>query len=495
MSVKNLYDGITLVADDLVDRAAEPCLRHRRKRPTWVPKLVAAAACAVLILTIPRFIGMGGSTDSATPGTAAPSTDAPATSAPGAAPPREGAPGRYTGPVFPLDISDGDGLMAEREATFDLSGEKAIVTDNYLLTNTTDNDLTRTVYYPFVSDLRELSEHLPTLTVDGAEVETILYQGAYSGGFSDAGNGSTQKRYNLKAANNWTDYEVLLDDGSYQAYALSEGASLDIPVVVYRITGASTTLQAGSVGIDVAFDPETTTVLTYGINGYSYEVPGRVRYSYFAKGKGLRMLVVIGEDLTITGVAGYQNLGCEDDERTANVTLPDITREEIMLDARLLEMAEAELADHGYAQEVTPAMLYRGAGDILTQYGLLSENPAERYQNGRLDDLFEDALGQNRVFYLAAEVTVPAGGTVAVTAEFAKAANADFPGSGSDNQDVLGYDLVTTLGSRLTFTGQTARLAGWEETEIVRQNYGFDLAAGVTKVRLTEEHFYLEIRK
>lgn len=100
MSAEKLYDGITFVADDLVERAAEPCLRHRRKIPSWVPRLAAAAACAVLILTLPRFFNMGSSTDSAapntpstaTPGTAAPSIDTPSTDTP-AAPPSTEAPG------------------------------------------------------------------------------------------------------------------------------------------------------------------------------------------------------------------------------------------------------------------------------------------------------------------------------------------------------------------------------------------------------------------
>lgn len=110
MSAEQLYDGITQVADDLVDRAAEPCLPHRKKIPSWVPKLAVAAACAVLILTIPRFVHVGGSTDSAdtttaapgttTPGTAAPSTDAPA------APPSTEEPGYASGMTVPWTLHD-----------------------------------------------------------------------------------------------------------------------------------------------------------------------------------------------------------------------------------------------------------------------------------------------------------------------------------------------------------------------------------------------------
>ena len=59
-----------------------------------------------------------------------------------------------------------------------------------------------------------------------------------------------------------------------------------------------------------------------------------------------------------------------------------------------------------------------------------------------------------------------------------------------------GYDLVTSLGSALDFTGQTAALVNTDTIEIVRQNLGFDLENGVTEVAmdLTEPHYYLEIR-
>ena len=85
MRTENLYNGITQVADDLVDRAAEPCLPVRKKG-SWISAVAAVAACAVLILTMPRFLHSGGSTDRAEPGFDTPSTSAPGNAAPGAPP-------------------------------------------------------------------------------------------------------------------------------------------------------------------------------------------------------------------------------------------------------------------------------------------------------------------------------------------------------------------------------------------------------------------------
>lgn len=49
----------------------------------------------------------------------------------------------------------------------------------------------------------------------------------------------------------------------------------------------------------------------------------------------------------------------------------------------------------------------------------------------------------------------------------------------------------------LSFTRQTAELAHTEQIAIVRQNFGFDLAAGLTSVPLApdQEHYYLEVRR
>ena len=57
--------------------------------------------------------------------------------------------------------------------------------------------------------------------------------------------------------------------------------------------------------------------------------------------------------------------------------------------------------------------------------------------------------------------------------------------------------MVTTLGSNLRFTQQTACLEDRGQIEIVRQNFGFDLENGVKDVilDLNQAHYWMEIRK
>lgn len=80
MRTERLYDGITQVADDLIEQAAQPCVPQKKPR-RWAPSVAAAAACAVLLLTLSRFAGLGVGGDAA-----APEAAEPGPMAPGAAP-------------------------------------------------------------------------------------------------------------------------------------------------------------------------------------------------------------------------------------------------------------------------------------------------------------------------------------------------------------------------------------------------------------------------
>jgi hypothetical protein len=57
--------------------------------------------------------------------------------------------------------------------------------------------------------------------------------------------------------------------------------------------------------------------------------------------------------------------------------------------------------------------------------------------------------------------------------------------------------MVTSLGSALHFTGQSASLSGAEYIEIIRQNFGFDPENGIDHVDLdlNEPRYYIEVQK
>ena len=163
-----------------------------------------------------------------------------------------------------------------------------------------------------------------------------------------------------------------------------------------------------------------------------------------------------------------------------------------------LAMDSAWAVDGLAAAQVDFEVYYQALCEHLLAYGVLSEGGGvERYDTGQLEDVISELANVDRVFYLEAEVTVPAGGSVTVEAQMTKQASYDFYCAHTENRGVSGYDLVTRLGSSLDFTGQSARLERGDLIEIVRQNFGFDLENGVSSVTLDpeQEHYYLEVRR
>lgn len=431
---------------------------------------------------------------------------------------------QYSGPVFPLTALEApDGLTAERHTAWDFSPGTyadgtprqwgAAVEDTYRLSNPTDQDVTLTALYPFSGRFSDLSRLLPSVTLDGAAAESCeLYAGPYSGGFEGTCGASQPDTMNLDTLDSWTDYRALLEGGAYLSQALGDAPALDIPITVYDFTDFAAPhdqYQAATQAISFTIDESATQILTYGFNGMEAQDDGFRRCSYFVpdgmrRESDTKLLAVLGTDLSGYTLKGYKDGGCEDGEEIEGVTCT-VTRTETTLDALLDRLCEAyrahysdgRAADQENAFDTVPFAMYRrAAAELLTQYGPLGGAPMDRYQDGRLDDILSETLTHDRVLYLAFEVTVPAGGSTEVSVRLWKAPSVDFYCSGSDNEGLQGYDMVTQLGSNLTFTSQTAALINLNpDLAIAGQNFGFDLENGINTVTLdpAQEHYYLEL--
>jgi len=451
----------------------------------------------------------------------------------------------YAGPVFPLTLKEADSaLTAEREITLDFapwvpvwrsneeeagsltglteeqrqevleqhnewfseggwweSSTDIQVTDAYTLTNPSAEDKTVSVLYPFAGALRELEERRPVLTLDGERLNTVLRVGGYSGGFRGVTGEDDEGRWNLSQLDSWEQYKALLEDGGYLRGAFEDAPDLsEVPAIVYEFTDPQGT-EGEAPSIQAAFDLDyaKTTVLSFNFNGGSFDDEGGwMRQDYFIPRPGAvdydqpRWLIVLGEDVQNMTTQGYQNGGCEPGQEIEFSV--DIRRYETSLEDILRKVAQKMYTrwDGPLADDFE--LFFGLMKENLLSYGILSDSPAERYSDGRLDDL--DFAHMERVFYLDAEVTVPAGGSVWLTAEMTKEGSYDYYCAHTENQGVYGYDMVTKLGSGLACTGQTAVLEDRGQIEIVRQNFGFDPERGVTRVELdtNQEHYYLEVK-
>ena len=405
----------------------------------------------------------------------------------------------YAGPVFPLTLAQAEpALSADRELLLDCApyaeeNTAAItVTDRYTIRNDSDEDCTVTVLYPFVSSLSDLDSLQPSLTVDGAAAKNKLYPGAFPGWFGPASPDPelAEERWNLHHAESWTEYQTLLT-GSYQADALAPKTLPEQNVYVYSFTASGeTTANAATLAITVDADPDKTTILTYGINGYGQnEATGQPQYSYFTNEhrQSLHLLAMLGQDLTGCAMQGYTDGSCEQGKELDTLE-GTVTRTELPLAELLRQIAAAQLGADASADEVK--RLAAAAAELLKQYGVCSATPAERYSEGRLDDLLQDAETVQRVCYAAAEITIPAGGTVCVEAVFRKPHSFDF--FGFYNELVDGYGIMTT-GSALTLQNQTARLDTHGLVAIYGQNFEFDGQGNAVPLSAQTEYYYLNL--
>lgn len=526
MRAERLFRALGLVDPALVEEA----LAARRQAVPW-RRWGALAACLTVViglgwLAVGGFGGYGSSMSGSSGGGSAVSGSPADPGGSGGTQDGGGAEEgltflSYAGPVLPLDTEENPGgLTAEREITWDFApgaypdGEPrqwgAAVTDAYVLRNAGEEDITVTALYPFAGSFSELADTLPAVTADGERAETALYAGPYSGGFQSTFGAETPDTMNLADLDGWTGYKALLESGAYREQALGPRPALDIPVTVYEFSEFEAPLEeyrAATQAVSFRLDESATKIFSYGFNGCEWD-EGFRRYSCFVPdGKrnepDVKLLIVLGEDIGDYSLQGYQDGGCDPGEEIDGVSC-SVTRRETTLD-EVLDLACRDcLEGYGsYAEDwvtedgpVTFEMYRGAAAEVLSRYGLLSGAPMDRYADGRLDDLLQETLHQDRVLYLSFPVTVPAGGSVRVECAFWKAPSFDFGGSGSGNEGGQGYDLATRLGSLLSFTRQSAAVVNTENVEITGQNFGFDLESGVSGVELDleQEHYYLEIR-
>lgn len=531
MKAQRLFQVLGLIDEDLIDEAwtYAPAARKpsRTRQAPWL-RGVAVAACCVLVCTFGFFYlvtggfrGMG----SAAPETAAPETAGDSADA-GSATTEEAesnssggsAPNflSYSGPVLPLTTLESDtGLTAERALPFDFTPGTyddgsprqwgAQVTDHYVLTNPTEADVTVTALYPVTGSLAGLSVLAPQVTVDGPAAAYEVYAGGYAGTFGDENDrdGST---HNLAGPYSWEDYAALVSDRDYLTGALAGTPDLSTPVTVYRFSDFSApheTYRAATQAVEFTIDESTTTILSYGFNGLSLDAQtGWRRYDYFVpdgirKESNLKVLVVLGEDISSYTLQGYSNGACETaiDGVTCTVTRQETTLEDVLQELCWTELAQYTDQTQWPELSQLPLELYvKAAAELLTEYGPLSDAPMDRYMDGRLDDLLNEALFMDRVLYLAVPVTIPAGGSTELSVTFWKEPSYDFAGSGTGREGLQDFGVLTTAGSNLDFSSQTAALVNGSGVEIWEDDFGLVPEGDAVSLDLSQAYYHLTVR-
>lgn len=438
----------------------------------------------------------------------------------------------YAGPVFPLSAADGGaGISVERNIDFDFSpyetetetykydneiytdehsDSKSIVTDRYTLSNAMGGDQTMTLLYPFSASLDMKMEQKPTITVNGREVATELFVGPYAGGFEGAGDGDdSELMLNLTGPDSWEAYKTLLESGYLQC-AFDTFPELDQPVIVYELYDLygeeSDEAPAPTISMEFYMDYDRTATLTYGFDGLISDIESGYcsRNAFIPYDSENLYMIVLGEDIGKYTINGYTDGSCEQKMENAG---GKVKRYECTL-GEIFEKTAKQYRNQRNSQSyddiqscivsAVPETVWIGlAAEMLCDYGLLSDTPSDRYSDGMLESIFDEIDSAKRVMYLRFNVTIPANASMDVCAEMVKPASENFICFHKGEPACNGYDMVTQLGSNLSFTSQTASISNTDYIEIVDQNFGFELENEITKVELDrkQEHYFLDVQK
>ncbi|MCD7708331.1 MAG: hypothetical protein LUI02_00480 [Clostridiales bacterium] len=257
---------------------------------------------------------------------------------------------------------------------------------------------------------------------------------------------------------------------------------------------------------------DKTEIFTYNFNGFTSDYDaGKFQLSFFIPEKGWSTygesyyLIVLGDDIADYTVQGYKNGACKATEKikvtyemnryetTLGKVLETMTREQYDSLNDPTYRAEDDLIN----SEVTFEMYYGEVCRMMSQYKPISDYSAQRYTGPEIDGIISEPFGLSRVMFCTFSVTVPAGGGTEVMISQVQGGSYDYyNGSGGADAGIRGYDMVTTLGSRLDFSAQHAGITNYDNIEIVSQNFGFDLENGIASVELdvSEEHYYMNVR-
>lgn len=470
-----LFRIVGLLDDDLIGEAEDDFPRRKPRRTIWL-RFSALAATLLVVAGAWWLIGNR-------PAEIAPPVDDGAEIAAGG-----GNFSSYNGPILPLSaLENNSAIEVSRALDLDFTGMEdestrfanpdALVEDTYTLTNPTDSDLTITAAYPSLGNIADSGQYLPMLFLDGQPVDASMAASGYIGGFTgtQAPGEPLDNSLNLDTDRTWEKYRPLLEDGALLDTALRGRTLDDHKVTVYRFSDISYPEEFDAAYLSMEFSlPPESVVLTYGLNGFSRdEETGVCRYGFFASHAANPRIIIVGEPPASYKVQGYED-GGEEVKISIDAT---VTQEESTLSAVLRQAVSDTLAEPMRELDIAPAIdeefCYQALLSML-DYTALGDDPKDRYEWIILSELVDEALAVERVFYLTASVTVPAGGSIELRAGYRKRLSFNYF-TGEDDTDLYSCDWAATAGSRLKLGTQQVSVTLPNNWSIAEQNVGITL--------------------
>jgi len=404
----------------------------------------------------------------------------------------------YAGPILPMtSLSGGEHVTVQRNVTLDFAHfenptrdpiaypNTVMVTDSYELTNESEQDASMELVVGVKAQFTDQPERIPTIMVDGRPVSGVLYP-------------ATAHLGSMVEGSNFKEYAASLTATDPLSIAMADTPQWDVPVKVYHFYDMSYDIsddQEYLLNVAFWYGEETNLwVPTYYMQDFDQK--NRVEHLLFHL-DGEAWLYVIGDDLVdmrISCTTPYDREEVPEGEQPGFHYALEIYESTFM--ECLWKHAQEYKFEHylelsPLAELVTPEMLFTGAMKRIV--GTSYQEPKDHIN--LMDDIFYHVYVADRLLYWVFPVEISAGETVNVTISYEQETSCDY--LTPTNRE--GFDMATTLGSNLQFTGQTVTAVNTQYMTIGEegkaQNFGFDFAKGITTAELDLEtdRYYLDI--
>ena len=376
----------------------------------------------------------------------------------------------YQGPIFSLTaVSDTAGIVVERDVELDFSsyentvpGESMVpfnesrkvhVEDGYVLTNTTAEDITLEVVYPFVGALSDKKEWVPEVWVNDALTDTKIALGRpVDECVEEYKMESEEAATALNAKLNVEMFEWIASDEDYMQTALTGAPNADDGVIVYKFKnlgydGANEKVVGPNLKVSYV-ENENADVLpanwqsmrndeTDGVRvqiiEFDLPLPGEEGYGRDG------YLVVLGEDISDVTMNCYAS--------ATGALLEDAQIEMERYESTLEEVAreifaggyEVDGADEQVATVLSEEEIFAGfLNGVCARRDIVQSQEMGYYAD--IDSVWYSLYESQQVMYAVFEVTVPAGEKIEVRAAYEKQAG---HGVYEEDEDLDRYDILS----------------------------------------------------
>ncbi len=417
------------------------------------------------------------------------------------------------GPLMPVTLAQENGFVtAQRDMTYDFSNVTkesdgfVAIRDSYEFTNSSDEDQTVTLLYPYQGTIYEMNNgSKPEVTVNGETVSADIQTGAYYG------KDSFGNEQLLSFAHSTDEMDCIIGDVASHADVKSVDEELwNKKVLVYEFSDVKCVgdpTEYGAYAVKFKAD-DYKNIYFQDVGGVTY-YEGYLYVGFYVEdvmnGDTPKIIFLDGKEPEDYSEQGYSYMEFfeqyEVDDVSASMTKKEVTFgqvfDEVMISNRVAEQwgEERELSKQeqqlwkGFAAQIVSDVVARNA-----QGGEYDDMSA--YFSNSLSDMVYYAYTGTTLFLVKNEVTIPAGGSIRVEYEYLKLGMHEITCPEPDFFDCYGYENAINMGTNMTFTKQVANIAEQGNIEILDQNYQFDLEAGVKSVELEldAERYYMIVR-